>query len=408
MTEQRRVRAGTAGHLRVAVVTTSFPLTSISASGPFILELVRHLPDHVQVEVITPCAPKPVQQLVSGRFRVNCFRYAPKRWQTLAHGPGGIPAAIGRGGEAWLLMGLFVPALFLACLRAARQADLIHANWSISGVIAGVAGWLTGVPVITTLRGTDVSRSDSGGLFRALLGTCFRLNARVVTVGRGIQERAALILGVDPRRIRVIANGVDKLFFACPVTDATGPLRLVTVGSLVPVKGMDTLFAALALMPSEIDWMLTVVGEGPERLALESMGRRNGIDGRISFSGVVPPEQIPDVLARHHVLVLASRSEGRPNALIEALAAARAVVASRIPEIAELVDEGKNGLLFSPDDAHGLAAQLQCLDRDRELLRQMGARGRASVRGLDWANTGQSYAKLYEETVSGRAKKTVR
>ena len=141
---------GTVGMLRVAVITTSFPLTERSASGPFVLELVRHLPHDIEPTVITPCGTDRFASTTVNGYRLNCFRYAPRSWQILAHAPGGLPAALRGKVLAWPLLALFVPALFLASLRAARTADVIHANWSVTGVIAGLAG--AGLPLLVRLR----------------------------------------------------------------------------------------------------------------------------------------------------------------------------------------------------------------------------------------------------------------
>lgn len=383
--------------LKIAFVTTSFPLTRDSASGTFILKLAKSLPASMSVEVITPCASVQIQQQVSEEIAIRCVRYAPKRWQTLAHGPGGIPAAMRRGWRAWIQLGFLLPAMFIACLRAARKADLIHANWSVTGVIAGIAGRLTGTPVITTLRGSDVNKSEENRLFLFLLKACYRLSDLLVTVGEGIQKRIVTLIGIDAQKVRVIPNGVDEAFFSCQLPQLQGVLRIITVGSLVPIKGMDTLLNALALLPKDMHWELTVVGDGPERIFLESMVKNLKIDKYIYFKGALPPHQVPEQLALNHVFVLASRSEGRPNALLEALAASKAVVASSIPAITELIDDGGNGLLFPPDDPRFLAAQLQRLYQDAALLQRLAEKGRASVTGFNWSSTGCGYANIYQE-----------
>jgi glycosyltransferase involved in cell wall biosynthesis len=291
--------------------------------------------------------------------------------------------------------------MFAACLRAARHSDLLHANWSISGVVAGLAGRLMGTPVVTTLRGTDVNRSMESRLYRYLLRMCYRLSDRVITVGGCIGERAAKAMNVDPAQLDVIPNGVDDSFVRLGRLDVEGPLRIVSVGSLVPVKAVDTLLKGLRRLPPAIDWYCTIVGDGPERVRLESLARRSGLAERLKFAGALPPGRIAGVLADSQVFVLASRAEGRPNSLIEALAAGRVVVASDIPEIAELVVDGRSGLLVPPDDPERLADALQRLHQDPDLMKRLALAARESVRGMDWDVTGRRYARLYAEVLSG-------
>lgn len=384
--------------LRVAVVTTSFPLNAMAVSGPFVMEMVRHLPDDIDVTVITPCGTQsPSKPTYSDRYHVRCFRYAPRRWQILAHGPGGLPATLREKPLAWLLLIPFIPALFLACLRATRKVDVIHANWSVTGVIAGLAGALTATPCITTLRGTDIALSERSRVFRTVLRICARLDQRLVAVGEGLRARVAEALSRQASSIAFIPNGVSAAFFQIALPVSQPCLRLVTVGSLVPVKGIDTLLEALALLDQTIDWQLTLIGDGPERERLESDARKHRIDSRICFIGALTPAAIPQALAEHAIFILPSRSEGRPNALIEALAAARAVVASDIPAVSELVIDGKNGFLFPVDDAVALAAQLRRLYENPVMAAKLGEAGRASVMGLSWEETGRRYATLYHE-----------
>ena len=388
--------------IRVAVITTSFPLNDMAVSGPFIMELVRHLPEDIDATVITPCGTgSSTRSIQSDGYQVRCFRYAPRRWQILAHGLGGLPAALRAKPLAWLLLIVFIPALFLACLRAARMADVIHANWSVTGVIAGLAGALTATPCITTLRGTDIALSERSRVFRAVLKICAHLNQRLVAVGEGLRERAAEALSRSASSITFIPNGVSTAFFQIAPPVAQPCLRLVTVGSLVPVKGIDTLLEALALFDQAINWQLTLIGDGPEREHLESDARKHQIDGRICFVGALAPAAIPQALAKHEIFILPSRSEGRSNALIEALAAARAVVASDIPAVSELVIDGKNGLIFPVDDALALATQLCRLHENPAMVARLGEAGRASVTGLSWKETGRRYAALYRELIGG-------
>jgi glycosyltransferase involved in cell wall biosynthesis len=366
------------------------------------MEMVQHLPDDIEATVITPCGTQsPTKSTCPRGYQVRCFRYAPHRWQILTHGPGGLPATLREKPLARLLLFAFVPALFLACMRAARKADVIHANWSVTGVIAGLAGALTATPCVTTLRGTDIALSERSRVFRAVLIVCAHLNQRLVAVGEGLRERIAGDLSRPTSSITFIPNGVSMPFFQIASPVAQPCLRLVTVGSLVPVKGIDTLLEALALLDQAINWQLTLIGDGPERERLESDARKRRIDSRICFVGAIPPAAIPQALAEHEIFILSSRSEGRPNALIEALAAARVVVASDIPAVSELVVDGENGFLFPVDDAVALATQLRRLHENPTIVARLGEAGRASVTGLSWEETGRRYAALYRALMGG-------
>ena len=369
-------------------------------SGAFIAKMVRHLPPDIRATVVTPCATQASAPPDTERLQVRCFRYAPRRWQTLAHAPGGLPAALRRGGGAWLLLGLFVPALFLASLRAARSAHLVHANWSPTGVIAGLAANLLRTPVITTLRGSDIALAESSAPFRWTLRLCLRLNRQLITVGESLRRRAARVLGIAAERIAVIPNGVDQAFFSLPLPQPGPRIRLLAVGALVPVKGIDTLVDALAKLPTDLPVDLTLVGDGPERGRIQAQVADLGLGGRVRLVGALAPSEIPRVMGEHHIFVLPSRAEGRPNALIEAMAAGRAVVAADIPGVAEVAVDGQTAVLFPPNDSDALADRLRALVEVPAMIPEFGARARASVADLDWAITARRYADLYRAVVA--------
>jgi hypothetical protein len=127
--------------MRLLVLTTSFPSTAYPHSGIFVRRMLERLPEHIQVIVLTPGLNRPGEFRGQGnRMRVRGFRYAPGAWQTLAHGEGGIPVALRREPWQWALVPVFCLAMLAQTLRFGRRADLIHAHWSVCGLIAGIVG----------------------------------------------------------------------------------------------------------------------------------------------------------------------------------------------------------------------------------------------------------------------------
>lgn len=367
-------------------------------SGIFLAALVRHLPAFVDWRVLTPCGsqpPAPPSDLVEHLY---CFRYGPWRWQQLAHAAGGLPAALSRPANLALLP-LFLPAMFIASFRVSRQVDLVHANWSPIGLIAGLAAGLAGTPCITTLRGSDIDLAERRRSFRWILHACASLNRRLVCVGSSVAQRAASMLGVDERRLSVIPNGIPASFFAVPAAQPTPCLRILALGSLVLVKRLDILIRALALLPETCH--VSIVGAGPERDRLFELVAELGLGARVDFLGARRPSEIPALMSDHDVLVLASRAEGRPNAVLEAMAAGRTVVASDIPAVREIIRDGETGSLFPVGDAEALAQRLSQLFADPDLRVRFGDAARQSVAHLTWQAAGESYAALYAEVLGG-------
>ncbi|MBF0213276.1 MAG: glycosyltransferase family 4 protein [Magnetococcales bacterium] len=373
------------------MLTTSYPLTPDSVSGIFIRHLIDHLPPHVITTVITPCATRPPQDP-----HLRCCRYAPWSWQTLAHGPGGLPVAF--KGHPWrlLLLPPFLLTLLWAVIRAARHADLIQANWSIPGVLAGLAGRLTGKPVVTTLRGSDIHRAHDSFVHRLLLSLCLKLNQAVVTVSA---EFHALLTGWYPQqahKIHLIPNGIDTVRFA-PSPDPPATPRLITIGNLTPHKGVHHLLSALAGLQQVYPFELLVVGDGPEKESLIAQAHALGLTQRVHFSGAVPPDRIPGLLTRSTLYLTASAGEGRSNAVLEAMASGLPVIAGRVSGMAELIEHERTGLLYDPDRSDALASAIARVLAEPDRARRMGleARNRLIAQGLEWSATARRYHALW-------------
>jgi glycosyltransferase involved in cell wall biosynthesis len=379
--------------MRVGIVTTSFPQPGNPESGAFVARLVEHLPRSIAAEVVLPCGSARGMLTSTGAYVARCFRYAPWRWQIIAHQPGGLPEAMAHPTKRFLLVP-FGMALLVACADLARRVDVIHANWAATGAIVSLIAGLFGRPVLTTLRGADVSSAEKSSLGRRVLAFCFARSRVAVFVGWDLARRAADLLGVPASELTVIPNGIAPGFFREKGTPFLGRMEIIAVGSLIPRKDYATLLAAVAQLPETA--RLTLVGGGPEASNLGALAKSLGISERVRFLGAVAPAEIPALLHESHVLVLASIAEGRPNSVLEGMAAGLAVVASNIPGCCELIRHGENGLLFALGKPVALADCLRQLMEEPALLSRLGNCAQESVRHLTWHNTAEAYGRLYE------------
>lgn len=384
--------------MRVALITTSFPMTLDSADGIFVARLADALSAHAQLTVITPEGvtgpPAP-----RANYRIFGFRYAPRRWQSLAHGPGGIPVMLRKTPWSWLFLPSFLVALFLTSVRAARQNDVLHANWAAVGAIVGLAGWFCRTPVVTTLRGADVGRLEQSVTERLMLRVVLATNARLISVSDAIRKQVERLSSQAADRLVVIYNGIDdKIYNLAPIsaTASKTVVRFLTVSSLIPRKSVATLIEALA-KTGEKGLELEIVGDGPERLPLEKLAARLGLSDRVHFIGWIAPNQVPNILVSCDAFVLTSRSEGRPNALLEAMAAGLPVVGPDIPGVVELIDNGRTGLLYEQGNPSALASHLKSLSQDGSLRQDLGSAAKSDLdrRGLRWHNTAHAYFATY-------------
>jgi len=264
-------------------------------------------------------------------------------------------------------------------LRAlAREADVVHFHTARAHAMAP---WLGGLGVRRIVTRRMDYRPRGGPWVRYLYN---RAVDRVIAISSGV--RAAMVdAGVDPARIRLVPSGVDPATFA-PDPAARAALRrewgladddvaAIVVGVLEARKGHATLFeAAMRLRDTRLRWIFC--GAGSLDAALRADAAAHGLDVR--FTGFRP--DVARCLAAADVSVLPSLHEGLGVAALEAMAAGRPVVASRVGGLAEVVVDGETGALVPPRDAHALAEALRALAASADARSRMGAAGAARVR----------------------------
>jgi len=273
-----------------------------------------------------------------------------------------------------------------ACHFALRVRALgvrhVHAHFaSHPAAAAFVVGRLSGVPWSFTAHGSDLHREQS--MLREKVA-----EARFAVTISGYNRRFILdrVGEAAAPRVHVIHCGVDPAAFPRRRRDPRTGLALACVGTLHAVKGQRFLLDACAELSARgVDWRCHLVGDGPDRRALEARAGWLGIADRVVFHGSCEREAVRELLGRVDVGVAPSvptsdgRREGIPVALMEAAAVGLPLVASRLSGIPELVREGETGLLVPPGDARALARALERLAADAGLRERLGAAARERV-----------------------------
>ncbi len=154
--------------------------------------------------------------------------------------------------------------------------------------------------------------------------------------------------------------------------------------------------AFATLRPRHPELKLRLVGDGPERAALEALARELGVSESVTFAGRLPEEETLAEIARADLLVLSSFMEGLPIVLMEAMAVGVPVVASRVAGIPELVEDGETGLLFTPSDWDELATRIDSLLGDEALQARLTEQARAKVASeFDTRKSAKEIAELF-------------
>jgi glycosyltransferase involved in cell wall biosynthesis len=293
------------------------------------------------------------------------------------------------------------PLGLLELVRVVRRdrPHIVHANSAKAAALGRLAAWLTRVPIrIYTVHGWAFTAH--GGASSALYGWVERLLGPLTTATICVadSERRA---GLEARACAeattvVIHNGVEPRPVE-PRETRSGPCRLVTVGRLQAPKDPLTLVRALAALGHAHETV--IVGDGPDRSAVEAEVRRLGLDSVVRLAGV--RNDVAELLAAADLFVLSSRSEGLPLSILEAMAAGLPVVASSVGGVPELVVDGETGLLVPPGDPRSLARAIERLLADAALRGRLGAAGRARVvEHFDLASAQRAHLDLYRSLLA--------
>lgn len=284
---------------------------------------------------------------------------------------------------------------FLSLYRIMRQEapDIVHLHLLKARVLGGLAAKLAGVPIIVETFHGHLFRGYYGRAMTALLLMAerilgWRVVDRVVALSEG-QKRELMQYGIcDPSKISVIPLGLDlhrfddsahlagELRRELGVQDGT--VLLGAIGRLVPIKGLTYLLSAVDRLRRAADmrFCLLIVGDGPLRRALERQVRKLGLEGVVRFLGW--RFDLERVYADLDIVVLSSLNEGTPVCLLEAMAAGKAVVATDVGGVPDLVHDG-TGLLVPPGSADALEQAIRRYVTDPGLRRSAGERGRQTV-----------------------------
>ena len=317
----------------------------------------------------------------------------------------GLPAALAELGVEPVLVGLDDPAwepadfyealtvpalripsprdvdpLLLARLLRSLRADVVHTHLVHADVYGGVAAKLRGERLVSTKHNDDPFRL---GPFRHVERGLARVSDRIVTITESLRRFTVDQVGIPAAKVETIHYGLDGLPDAWgdnPPDDVPAGARvLLAVARLTRQKGIDVAVRALPSLPD--DTVLVVLGEGPERPALETLARELGVEGRVFLPGRVP--DVAAWLRRATLLVHPARWEGFGLGVLEAMLAGLPVVASDVSSLPELVVDGETGILVRPDDPAALAAGIgRALDapaarRGRPCARRDGVLRRA-------------------------------
>lgn len=263
----------------------------------------------------------------------------------------------------------------LEVLRQIRP-DLVATHSSKAGWLGRIAASWLGIPVIFTAHGwafTDGVPEGARRVYMVAERVASRFASCIITVSEYDRILAIRYRVAPAQKVITIHNGIPDVQRGLWANPEVTPSRVIMVARFEPQKDHITLLRALAEL-RETPWTLELVGDGPLKDRIRHVVEELGLRDRVTFWGA--RNDVPKLLARCQLFILASRWEGLPLSILEAMRARLPVIASDVGGVGEAVEDGKTGFVVPPGDVGALRSRLALLLSRPELRVRMGEAGR--------------------------------
>lgn len=275
-------------------------------------------------------------------------------------------------------------ALRLTGCFASGKAQLVHIHMAEygsvlrKGILVGLARTF-GVPVVLHLHGGRFPKhyKDANPLMRWAIRRMMSMTNEIVVLGEFWRDWVAEAFGPEARHRTTLLHNAVPGPAVPPVREDNGPVRLLFLGRLIKLKGIDVLLNALASpVCRDKPWRVTIAGDG-DLETYRALAKDLGIADRVRFTGWLDQQGCRRELTDAHVLVQPSMFEGLPMSVLEAMAEGLTIVATPVGSVPDAIADGETGLLVPPGDTDALAEALARVIDDPNLRRNLGVGARS-------------------------------
>lgn len=402
--------------MKVCILTTSFPAYEGHFQSPFILELAKGLVNNdLDLDVVCPFYKDSKAKDESiGRVKVHRFQYLyPVSMQRLQRG-GGLAHNFKKSFFSKLELIPFLFFYLLKSLKYAKKADIIHAQWILSGFVGVFLKKIYKKPLVLSTRGVALGMASKSRLMRPILKFVVR-NCDMLTPNNEHHVAQLQELGVPKSKIQPVANGVaidlykprSKLGLRKKLGIGGGKKVVLYVGWFIERKGVDYLVDAFSkVLDSHKGVVLYLIGKGSLRKSMEDMVDRLNIGNSVRILDPVAPEDVALWMGAADIFVLPSLSEGRPNVIYESMLSGLPVVATDIGGNNEIIEDGKTGFLIKPKDSNAITKKINMLLENVGVCSKVGEEARRYILslGMSWSDCAKRFKSVYELAIRGRGK----
>ncbi len=383
---------------RLLILTSSFPRWQGDFAGCFVGEFAQALTPYFDITILAPPSPGVATKECINGIRIYRFNYL---WPTQAQvfdAAVDLQTVLGKANwrVCWQILP-FLCSFFLRALFLARQADIICSHWLLpAGLLASAIAGITHKPHICIEHSGALHLLTRLKYGQYLARLIMQGIDKQVVVSKQLRERLIALCPMADSKIVVLPMGIKYHDFApLRAYKPHYPKVVLFLGRLTTVKGVAVLLQALKGCK---DLSLWIAGEGEERKNLEAQARE--MDVAATFLGAVDTREKQKLLEKCDLVVIPSiilpngRTEGLPVVCLEAFAAARAVIASDVGGLREILLDGESGLLFPAGDVQQLREKIIYLLKDDTKRENLGKRASLIAQEYDWSKLALQFKQL--------------
>jgi glycosyltransferase involved in cell wall biosynthesis len=374
--------------VRILIVSTAFPRYPDDPTAKWLVETIRRLAaEGYDFEVLTSAYRGGGNSEFAG-IPIHRFRYFFARWENLTHEESA-PDRMQRSLMYKFMAVSYVAFGAVAAWRLGRRGrfDIVHVHWPVPHAVFGWAaraGSRTPVKLIAHFYSVELRWvRHSLRVLRGFLRRAVTSADRVVAISN---STAAEVRSVAPVPVEVIPYAVDlpvpSLTAAAPRATTDRPVSVLFVGRLAERKGVRYLIDAVASLPDSLRARLVIIGDGPERGALEAQADALGARDSVTFRGWVTPDELDAAYTNATIFVLPAvvdargDTEGLGMVLLEAMTYGVPVISTPLGGITDIVEHDRTGLLVPPNDAAALGAAIAMLATHPAVADRLAVTGR--------------------------------
>jgi len=415
--------------MKICILTHTFPRFGKDIAAPFMDGVARGMVENKnEVIVLTPYSPKFKTRPKPKKYKIVLYKYMPfKNWHKLGYSETLTDDKTLKFTNLLLSPFMFVFGMFaLYKLVKREKIDIINAHWILpNGFIASVVSRVTGIPVVSTLPGSDVYMADRNNLYRymakfasetskaissnspQLLADLAQICEKLGTKKGLVQKKSySIMYGTDPKKFYPTSKNVLAIKRKLKITKES--LVISSVGRLVSKKGYKYLVeAASTVVRKNKNVVFTIFGEGDQRQELEQRVRELNLEHHFRFPGWIKYNELPFYQNLGDIFVLPSIRDEDGNlddqsvSVVEAMACAKPIITTDFPGYRIVVENGKNGYLVPEKRSDLIAKAIIAISSSKNIIDSMSKRSRyLAVNNLSWNVIGKDYTKLFKSLIN--------